>query len=110
MVRTVVQTRPIGLCPDALQLEFKVMNITVSIPDKFMPPPSPGVDFSREVLEAYAIESYRQERMSLGQVAELLELSISETHAFLKDHNVRLNYGPEDLERDSKTIDLFLKK
>ena len=86
------------------------MDITVSIPDKFIPPPSAGIDFSREVLEAYAIESYRQEKMSLGQIAEMLELSISETHAFLKDHNVRLNYDLEDLERDSKTIELFLKK
>lgn len=86
------------------------MDITVSIPDKFVPPPTPGSDFSREVLEAYAIESYRQEKMSLGQIAELLDLSISETHAFLKDHNVRSNYDMEDLARDSRTIERFLKK
>jgi predicted HTH domain antitoxin len=86
------------------------MDITVSIPDKFVPPPTPGIDLSREVLEAYAIESYRQEKMSLGQVAEMLELSISETHAFLKDHNIRLNYDLQDLERDSRTIERFLKK
>lgn len=86
------------------------MDITVSIPDKFVPPPTPGSDFSREVLEAYAIESYRQEKMSLGQIAELLELSISETHAFLKDHDVPSNYGLEDLERDTRTIERLLKK
>jgi len=86
------------------------MDITVSIPDKFIPPPSAGIDFSREVLEAFAVESYRQEKMSLGQIAEMLELSISETHAFLKDHNIRLNYDLQDLERDSRTIERFLKK
>lgn len=86
------------------------MDITVSIPDKFVPAPTPGSDFSREVLEAYAIESYRQEKMSLGQIAELLELSISETHAFLKDHDVSANYDLEDLERDTRTIEDFLKK
>ena len=96
--------------PDALQSTFKAMDITVSIPDKFIPPPSSGIDFSREVLEAYAVESYRQEKMSLGQIAEMLELSIGDTHAFLRNHNVRLNYDLQDLERDSRTIERFLKK
>ena len=86
------------------------MDITVSIPDKFVPPSTPGQDFSREVLEAYAIESYRQEKMSLGQIAELLELSISETHAFLKEHDVRSNYDMDDLDRDNRTIERFLHK
>lgn len=86
------------------------MDITVSIPDKFVPPPTPGQDFSREVLEAYAIESYRQEKLSLGQIAELLDLSINETHTFLKEHDVRLNYELDDLDRDSRTIERLLNK
>lgn len=48
--------------------------------------------------------------MSLGRIAELLELSIDETHAFFKKHDVPLNYEEEDLVRDRQTIEMFLKK
>ncbi len=86
------------------------MEVTVSIPDKFVPPSEASGDVSRQMLEAFAIENYRQEKMSLGRVAELLELSIDETHAFLKEHKVPLNYDTEDLARDRRTIEMFLKK
>lgn len=86
------------------------MEVTISIPDKFIPPLAPGSDLSREMLEAYAIENYRQEKMSLGQVAKLLEFSIDETHAFLKDRNIPLNYDLEDMARDRRTIEMFLSK
>ncbi|MGD9563173.1 MAG: UPF0175 family protein [Pyrinomonadaceae bacterium] len=86
------------------------MEITVSIPDNFIPPTDAGEDVSRQMLEAYAIENYRQEKMSLGRVAELLELTIDQTHAFFKEHKVPLNYDEEDLARDRRTLEMFLKK
>ena len=86
------------------------MEITVSIPDQFVPPTEINGDLSRQMLEAYAIENYRQEVMSLGRISELLELSIDETHAFLKAHKIPLNYDLEDMERDRRTIAMFLKK
>lgn len=86
------------------------MEVTVNIPDKFVPPSVPDDELSRDLLEAYAIENYRNENLSLGQVAELLDLSIDETHAFLKSHSVDLNYDSEDLARDSRTIEMFLKR
>lgn len=86
------------------------MDVTVSIPDKFIPVATDDKTVSRQMLEAYAIEGYRQERMSLGRVAELLELTIDETHAFFKDHNVPLNYDEEDLARDRQTIELLLNQ
>lgn len=87
------------------------MEVTVSIPDRFIPPLEPGADVSRQVLEAYAIEMYRQTEMSLGAVAELLDLSIDETNAFFKKHGVPSNYDLEDVERDRQTIEkLFGKK
>lgn len=67
-------------------------------------------DVSRQVLEAYAIENYRQEKMSLGQIAELLGFSIDEANGFLKMHNVPLNYGFDDLAEDRHSIELFLSK
>ena len=86
------------------------MEVTVSIPDKFVSGSASGGTVSREMLEAFAIENYRQEKMSLGQVAELLGLSIGETDAFLKKHKIPLNYGFEDLVEDTKAIEMFLNK
>lgn len=85
------------------------MEVTVSIPDKFIPVFEQN-DVSRQMLEAYAIESYRQEKMSLGQIAELLGFSIDEANAFLKEHNIPLNYDLEDLERDRQSVELFFAK
>ena len=86
------------------------MEVTVNIPDKFVPPSVPDEELSRDLLEAYAIENYRKENLSLGQVAELLGLSIDETHAFLKSNKVGLNYGTEDLERDRRAVEMFLER
>lgn len=86
------------------------MNVMVSIPDDFVPASSVGPDLSRQMLEAYAVENYRLERMSLGKIAELLGLSIDQTNAFLKERKIPLNYGLEDLERDRRTMEEFLKR
>jgi predicted HTH domain antitoxin len=84
------------------------MNVVVSIPDKFVP--APDTDISREMLEAFAIESYRREKLSLGQIAELLGFSIDEANAFLKGHAVPLNYSLDDLDEDERAVELFLEQ
>lgn len=86
------------------------MNVTVSIPDELAESLAASADLSRQMLEALAIESYRQESLSLGQVAELPNLSINETNAFLKTHLVPLNYTLGDMRRDRQAIEMFLKK
>ena len=60
-------------------------------------------DLSRHILEAVALEGYRTEALSAGQVAELLDLSGWETETFLLDHGVYLRYTVEDLELDRQT-------
>jgi predicted HTH domain antitoxin len=57
-------------------------------------------NLGRKALEALAIEGYRAEVLSAGQVAELLELSIVETEALLKERGVDLHLTIEDFERD----------
>ncbi len=86
------------------------MEVTVSIPDSLIPPYSSDDDLARQVLEAYAIETYRQENISLGRLAEILDLSIDQAHAFLKRHNVPRVYDAEDMERDRRTIEILLQK
>ncbi|CAN5435049.1 hypothetical protein BH20ACI1_BH20ACI1_15970 [soil metagenome] len=61
-------------------------------------------DLSRKTLEALAIEGYRNGHLSIGQVAELLELTVLQTEDFLFDKNVPLNYSSADFEEDLMTI------
>lgn len=86
------------------------MEITISIPDKFVSDLPTGQDVSRQMLEAFAVENYRQEKMSLGQIAELLGFSIDETNAFLKMRHIPLNYDLADLAEDRRAIEIFLQK
>lgn len=86
------------------------MEITVSIPDGFIPAYSNDDDLARQMLESYAIENYRLETISLGRLAEILNLSIDEANALLKRHNVTRNYDSEDLARDQASIERFLNK
>lgn len=86
------------------------MEITVSIPESFVPSYSNDDDLARQMLEAYTIENYRLEKISIGRLREILDLSVNEADILLKEHRVPLNYTREDLERDSSTVEMFLKK
>jgi len=86
------------------------MDVIVSIPDKLVASLAERQNLSRRMLEAFAVESYRSERLSLGQVAELLDLSLDEANAFLKRHRVPLNYDLDDLREDETAIQMFLRK
>jgi predicted HTH domain antitoxin len=57
----------------------------------------------RRALEALALEGYRSEALSAGQVAEILGLTGEETDAFLRERGAYLHYSLEDLEEDRKT-------
>ncbi len=86
------------------------MEVTISIPDKFVHAAGASADVSRQMLEAFAIENYRQEKMSLGQIAELLGFSLDEANAFLKQHQIPLNYDFNDLAEDCRTIERFVRR
>ena len=86
------------------------MEVVVNIPDKFFVGAENGETLSRQMLEAFAIEEYRQENLSLGQVSELLNLSIDETNRLLKKRRVPLNYTLEDLAEDRRAIEKLLEK
>ena len=65
---------------------------------------------SRRALEALALEGYRSEVLSAGQVAETLGLSVWETETFLMAHDAWLHTTFEDFEADRKTLELFLSE
>jgi predicted HTH domain antitoxin len=63
-----------------------------------------GRELARAACEALAIEGYRTERLSLGQVAELLGVSTTEADQFLKERPVPLLYTVDDFERDRNAL------
>ena len=65
---------------------------------------SDAFDLARAALEAFALEGYRFERPSEGEVRELLGFATRmEVHAFLKEHGVYLQYSVAELERDRES-------
>jgi Uncharacterised protein family (UPF0175) len=65
-------------------------------------------DLSRAVLEALALEGYRSQRLSEGQVRRLLGFRTRmQVHTFLKAHNVYLNYSIRELENDLASLKHF---
>jgi predicted HTH domain antitoxin len=87
------------------------MQVTVQLPDSIARQLTPvGGDIPRRILEAVALEGYRSEQLSRGQVSEMLGLNFWETEAFLKAHGAYLNYSKEDLEQDARSNERVLRK
>jgi predicted HTH domain antitoxin len=88
------------------------MQVRLTIPDGVAADLDPGGtdDLGRRALEALAIEGYRTEALSLGQVAEMLGLSIDEADGFLKAHGVELILPIEDFARDATGLEELLSK
>ncbi len=61
-------------------------------------------DLSVAAKEALAIESYRTGRISTGFVAEMLGMSVIETHQWLAGRGVPMNYSREDLDADLRDL------
>jgi len=79
------------------------MNFTLDISDSAAAviTKSAGPDPARALLEAYALEGYRTDRLSDYEVQQLLGFDYFEqVHGFLKEHGVYLHYSQEDLEHD----------
>jgi hypothetical protein len=70
-----------------------------------------STDLSRTALEAVAIEGYRSEKLGRGQVQRMLGFTTPmQVDAFLKEHDVYLNYSMEDLEEDLATLERLEEK
>ena len=76
--------------------------VTLDIPDELSAALTvPGRELSRSVFEALALEAYRERKLSTAQLRRLLGFETRyELDGFLKAHEVWLDYGVEDLERD----------
>lgn len=65
-----------------------------------------GDEIDRKGLEALAIEAYREKRLSLGKLAELLDFpTTAQADQWLSERGVGLNYDTLDYVGDCNAID-----
>jgi hypothetical protein len=88
------------------------MDVQLQIPDDVARViQSEQPDLSRAALEALALEGYRSVRLSEAQVRRMLGFRTRmQGHAFLKAHNVYLNYSIQELENDLESLKHFEEK
>lgn len=80
------------------------MEITVQLPDDVVKQLGDIGTMPRQVLEAFAVESYRSGRITRHQVSRLLGLDYWETDAFLDRHKAKEPYTRADLEVDRASL------
>lgn len=81
------------------------MEVLVSIPDEIARQLDSAGELSRLALEGLAVEGYRQEALSLGEVAELLGLSVYEADGFLKSHGVSNGITLDEFREQTDALD-----
>jgi predicted HTH domain antitoxin len=78
-----------------------MMSVTIDLPEEIEQQlEAEWGNLPRRTLEALAVEGYKDEALSAGQVAEMLNLSLSETEAFLRQRGVELHYTADDFKQD----------
>jgi hypothetical protein len=85
------------------------MRVTVEIPDQFVHHLVPvGHDAARALLEEAVAGAYRDGRLTMDQVRQLLGFGTRmQVDAFLQTHGI-CEYTVEDLEKDVATLDRLL--
>jgi predicted HTH domain antitoxin len=88
------------------------MEVTLHIPDEVAKRLcAEGADVSRRVLEALALEGYRDQTLNLYQISEMLGLSRVETEDFLGQHHVPLSAISEaDLNREAALFEAATRR
>lgn len=87
------------------------MQVTVTIPDEFAATLVPaGCDPARLLLEESVARAYRDRRLTMEQVRQVLGFATRmQVDAFLQEHEI-YDYTPEDLNKDIATLDRLLPK
>lgn len=78
------------------------MEVSVNIPDDLAQRLLTSGDASRQLLEAFALEAYREDKLTLFEVSQLLGLSRIETEDLLGQHKIPLaDLSVADLDREA---------
>lgn len=87
------------------------MKLTINIPQSIEQSLQEqlGKDLTQAAREALAVAWYQAEKLSIGQVAELLDITVYEAEGLMKRHHATAPYSLEDFEQDRQTLDRLLK-
>jgi hypothetical protein len=87
------------------------MQVTVEIPDEFAGDIVPaGQDPARLLLEDSVAAAYRDRRLSMEQVRQILGFATRmEVDPFLQKHEI-YDYTVEDFDNDTAAMDRYLRK
>jgi predicted HTH domain antitoxin len=86
------------------------MNVMIEIPDALQSSLQAqfGQNLAVAAKQALAIAWYQAEKLSIGQVAEFLGMSVYEAEGLMKEHHVDAPYSLDDYEHDRATLDRLL--
>ena len=86
------------------------MEIKVQLPDELAKQLGDLENMPRHLLEAFAIESYRLERITRHQVSQLLGLDYWQTEELFTKHDAKRPYTLADLEVDRDCFNKLQEK
>lgn len=88
------------------------MSLTITLPNRIEQHLSSGWGdgFSRRASEALAVEGYRTGILSVGEIAEMLGISINDADGFLKERGLMAIESIEEIELDSRNLERLLNK
>ena len=69
-----------------------------------------GAEGQRRALEIFAVDGYRSDELTRGQVGELLGLSFYETEEFLKKNHVEIKLTMEEFQRGSVALEKIIAR
>lgn len=87
------------------------MKVTIDIPDGIEQSLQEqlGPDLPQAAKQALAIAWYQAEKLSIGQVAELLGIAVYEAEGLMKAHGVEARLSVEEFDEDRQTLSRLLK-
>ena len=62
-------------------------------------------DLGQVAKEAFLVQSYGENSLSVGQIARILQMGVIETQAWLSKRGAQIDYSLQDLEEDRETLD-----
>ena len=82
------------------------MEVTINLPEDVVNVFSAnGENIEREILQATALEGYREGKLSQAQVRRMLGFQTDmQVDAFLKEHQIYLEYGLDDIKRETEFL------
>jgi predicted HTH domain antitoxin len=87
------------------------MEVKIHVPDELAQRLAAAGDVPRQILEAFAVEGYRNESLTLLEVSELLGLGRIETEDLLGRHKVPIAELDEaDLDREAATLSSLVRR